>query len=737
MQALSRYLSNTRHMAVFFFVLAGLLYANTIPNRWAIDDGLIIHNSNAVRKGFPGIPALMSGDFLESSTGTKIDAVAGSRYRPLTPVIFASLAAVIVAPATDSLGNAVTGSDGIPLRDLEIHPLFPHVLHILNVLTYAILCAVLYLTLLLILKDRRQAPVIAFLTTLFYTVHPLHTEAVANAKGLDEILAMLFALLSMHCAILGVDGTSKRALNLAGSGAFLLLACLSKENAVTFVAIVPLTLWFFRDLASAKLFRHSSPLLLSAALYLTLRVAVVGTFAPAPPDPMNMMNDPFLIVAEGQQFVPIVQGSDVMALEHPTQQSIVPMPAGQRLATIGYTWLQYLKLFVAPVDLSYDYYPGQIGIRMLTDPPVLLSLLIHAAALIWGILNLRRRRLIAYGILFYVLSFSIVSNLLISIGTNMAERFLFMPSLGLCLIAAAALEWLSQRFSPKYMFVLASLSTVLLAMRTVSRNFDWKDNFTLIGHDLEVAVNSAKIRSDYGEVVLRTFSTASRDGNDGARLELLRSTLPLYKQALDVYPMYGLVWFNLGRTCQLLGESEQIAPNERLRFLHVATAAFGQAAIYKPRQYLNDVDTLRSLSYAMLGKLYGQEFGDVSTAIFYLRTALAVDSRNAYANFLLATAHDLNGATDSAEFYARAAYDEDSDNRDYMENYAQILQKNGMDIGSQASRLQMAEGLLLEVARRNAAIPPGDPKRAALDARTGALLEQNRALQQAALPVSR
>ncbi len=739
MQRLLQYIQHPKTAGRIIFFLALLLYVNTLPNGWAVDDGLVIHNSQAVRSGFAGLPAIFGQDYIQSSTGEKVDAIAGGRYRPLSPAIYAVCAELLARPAKDGTEKPSIDAVGHKLKDLGANTAFPHLMHGLNMLLYGVLCFLLYGVLLALMRDYSRGPLIAFLAALLFTVHPLHTEAVANAKGLDEILSLLLSLLSLQCFVLVVDDGRQKALKVTGGALCLFLAALAKENALTFIAIIPLSIWFFRKLPIGRLAMLCSPAVLGIACYIVLRMNAVGSLSLAAPDALNMMNNPFLTVAEGQKFAPLLPGSDVMVLQAPTTQSIVPMPASNRLATVAYTWLQYLRLAIFPATLSYDYYPKQIATYSFASPIVWLSLLVHIGALFWALTALRRRQLAAFGILFYFLSFSVVSNLIFPVGTNMAERFLFMPSVGLCIAAAAGLTWLAERYKASAVLGGIAIVAVLFSIRTAARNRDWKDNLTLMQHDLDVATGSAKIRSDYGEVVLLHVGEARKQATAMMRelspdeqseeSELLRSTLPLYKEALDVYPMYGLVWYNLARTHQLLGEGEGTAPNERLTHLLTAIAAYGVTDVYKPRQYEREVDTMKSLCFAALGKLYGQQFGSMDKALEYLQTARRINSRNGYALFLLGTAYDIKGAPDSAYYFTRAAYETDTANRDYAENYAQIIQKLvGMNKMAKASLAESGR-LLQETAKRNAGLPDDAPKKAAMIARTQLMLHNNDSLQ--------
>src|SRR5205823_4447717 len=78
------------------------------------------------------------------------------------------------------------------------------------------------------------------------------------------------------------------------------------------------------------------------------------------------------------------------------------------------------------------------------NPLVLLSLVVYAALAAYTVMSVRKPDVIAFGFAYYLVTISIVSNLVILIGTVMAERLVYAPSLGICLGAAAMLA----RFFP-------------------------------------------------------------------------------------------------------------------------------------------------------------------------------------------------------------------------------------------------------------------------------------------------
>ena len=128
-------------------------------------------------------------------------------------------------------------------------------MHLFNAIWYALLCLVIHRTLLLLFNSKQEpdspkSDFIALATTLIFTVHPLHTEVVANVKGLDEILSMLASMTTLYYVLRHyLHHSSKDApmhkRYIMWAMACYTLALFAKENAVTFIAVIPLALWVF------------------------------------------------------------------------------------------------------------------------------------------------------------------------------------------------------------------------------------------------------------------------------------------------------------------------------------------------------------------------------------------------------------------------------------------------------------------------------------------------------------
>ena len=245
---------------------------------------------------------------------------------------------------------------------------------------------------------------VPFLATLLFIVHPIHTEAVANIKGRDEIMSMLFSLLALYSSLRFMDAGNKKWLIVGLSGYF--LGLLSKENAITFLAVIPLTIYFFSDTDWKKLKTLLFWLLVTTVAYLILRFNTAGI--PKFGQEVNdLMNNPFLGMKSGEKF-------------------------GSIMFTLG----KYIQLMIWPHPLSHDYYPYAIPKASIFTLLPFLSLVLYGVLIYFGFKGLTKKSVYSYSILYYLITLTIVSNIVINLGTFMNERFIFMASAGFCIAVA-------------------------------------------------------------------------------------------------------------------------------------------------------------------------------------------------------------------------------------------------------------------------------------------------------------
>lgn len=713
------------------FSIALLIYINTIPNKWAVDDSVIIYQNKFVQSGVSGIPDIMSKDAFAGMHGQDLNAVVGGRYRPMSIATFALQAELFASTKKDENNKIGQDKAGKALKDLGEKTNFPNILHLFNALWYAFLCLVIYRTLHLLFHSKQEAnptkaDFLALATTLIYTVHPLHTEAVANVKGLDEIFVMLGSVATLCFVLKHLKNQVNN--DVLGKKKYLLLAMVSytfalfsKESAVTFIAIIPLALWFFTNASFRNIFQCTAPLLLPLVLFLGVRSAVLNQPNKGEVSE-ELMNDPFLVLNPNAKFAPLVQGSDIKILTEFNEDTYTKMPFSNQLATNFHTWGKYVQLLIAPYPLTVDYYPRQIAIKSFKDISVIFSVLIHLFLIGWALYHIRKKHIIAFGILYYFITFSIVSNFFFPIGTNMAERFMFMPSLGFCIVIASLLYSLGIKWSGnqdqkgfKSIYVFLGALIVIFSALTINRNVDWKDNFTLFSRDVKVSKNSGKIHTDLAaELILKANrikeekeaatvylsaeqKSAALKDTEVERATLFNQSIILLKKAIEIHPSFNLAWLQMANAHHFLGEMESNTPNINLTLLHTALIAYEQADKYKAVGMDTIIPEFKSLCLMDIGKVMGEKFGDINTSINFLEKASELDPKNAEVFLLLGTAYSMKQDFEKSIACTQKSLELRPDDRDTKKNLATVWQQYALADATKKSSLQLAEKILLEV----------------------------------------
>ncbi len=469
------------------FALAIVLYANTISHQFVVDDDVVITGNTYVQKGISGIPYIVTHDSFAGyhKVGQGESILEGGRYRPLSLVFFAAL-------------YSAFGPNPLPF-------------HLFSILLYAFAGMLLLKWLLLLLKSQENGEWIAIITTLLFIAHPVHTEVVANVKSADEILAMVFGIGVMYSLLKSVDGKSNMWATL--SFLFMVLACMAKENAITFLLVAPLSVLFFREIKMSTLLLRSLPLIAGGMLFLVLRYSVVG----AQPSGL-MMHDPL--------------NNPFLEWTGATWLACSPMV---KAATILYTLGLLVKLIFVPYPLTHDYYPFHIQLQSFSNPFVWLSLVLLLSMLAYSIWSMLRRKKAGYGVIFYLVTISVTSNVFFPIGAFMAERFIFLPSIGLLLSLVVWGNCLVGKKNRAVIIYLVGGILIVFSILTVMRNPAWKDNGTLLRTDIIHSPNSAKGQNDLGTILLDEALSVK---DSIQRNLLLEEAYPHLLRALELHPTY-------------------------------------------------------------------------------------------------------------------------------------------------------------------------------------------------------
>ena len=499
---------------LIIIVLALLCYANTLTLHYALDDRMVILESKyTIQGGWESVKNIFTEDTFTGYFGSDHSIVAGGRYRPMSQLTYMIECQLFGKHIKEKIGDL---DDYHNLHKLENETYFyetpmPVISHLMNVLYYILLCLLLYEVLAKIFpqhEGKKWFQSLPFIAVVLFAVHPIHTEVVANVKGRDEIFAMLGSFAALWCSLKYVD--TKKWYWLVLSFLAFTFGIFSKENTVTFLAVLPLALYYYKskNKHTADYFITLAPMLLGSIVFIWVRYKVLGSMMP-PDTTGNILNNPYVNSTRTQQ-----------------------------IATVLITWGIYLKLLFFPHPLTHDYYPHQIAITDFSTPLVWLILAGCIAVVVYAVLKLKKKTVPAFGILYFIITFSIVSNLLFNVGTFMNERFVFMSSIGFTLIVGWWFYLLTTASVPvlqKTAVGIAGVVCLLFGIKTFTRNFTWKDDFTLFLTDVKTSDNSIKCNISAGGSCLQIWKKNHKDRDKRNAYKYLEKALQLDNNALNAY----------------------------------------------------------------------------------------------------------------------------------------------------------------------------------------------------------
>lgn len=551
------------------------------------DDHRIIEQNELLRD-----PARL-GDLLRSGYWSVGEREVANLYRPLTILSFAF--------------NYALGG-GAPLG-----------YRLLNLLLHLLVTVLVYLLAERIAPPGKgRAPIDpAVAAGLLFAVHPVHTEVLGEVVGRAELLAAAGTLGCVLAYLRGLEaewagGRPGKWYGIAIAS--FVLGFLAKENAVVAPALVMAAdlliarrgiRWRFHVAAAAAL-----------ALCLGARIAAIGGLNPA--GYVHYIDNPIA-------HLPFLQGR-LTALD-----------------VLG----RYAALLVAPLRLSIDYsYNAIPAAGGPFAPRVLFGALLVAAWIGALLVAAKRRPAMAFALAWIGLAMAPTSNLLIPIGTIMAERLLYLPSAGFCLLVGLAVAELSrsaadQRRRSGAIRVAAAVILALLAVRGLVRLGDWRDDRTIFRRAVEVVPDSVRARYNYG--------AATEEAGDDAAAE------EAYVRAIAIWPAFSDAQYNLAGLY-----ARQSRWDDAVRHYRLAV-----------REQPANVQYLVNLGRSLTAQ------GSPGEAVELLERAIAIDPSSDLAFTNLGAArlalHDAAGAVLAYRGALRLA----PDHPDYLRNLALAQRRQG------------------------------------------------------------
>lgn len=493
------------------------IYLQSVTFDYTLDDGIYAKSNRVTLKGMDNWTELFkygSIYFIEiSPTNTGI-------YRPFTLLTFA-------------LENELVGEFN------------PAVSHSVNLVLYFGLLVVLGFLLESITKTRNLPALFPLLVLLLFAVHPLHVEVVASAKSRDTLLSALFSFGAI--LIWWKNQTNLKPLHWGLILTLYFFSLISKEESIPLIALVGLLAYFFQGKNVLQAIYSALPFAGTAAVYLVIRSLIL--------DSGGSFYDSYI-------------------------NSIMYMAVGsERLATNFYIYLQYVKLLFFPHPLSWDYSFGQLTVQSFRSPIVWISIIFFGVLIYLAFRGFKGRSLLSFGLIFYFTAFSIFANLVpaLTIGSNMGERFMFVPSLAFAFIVVYLLFQLGKKLMPQKspLIPLLILIPVLagFSWKTFDRAQVWKDNLTITRADVISAPKSWRTHTFYAEELRQIAGKLKKENPDSAQAyfqearkeyEIMFGILGKDMPVSEYLSTYAEVLINLGDSTQAVAVLEEsIAKNPK------------------------------------------------------------------------------------------------------------------------------------------------------------------------------
>jgi tetratricopeptide (TPR) repeat protein len=421
---------------------------------------------------------------------------------------------------------------------------------------------------------------------LIYLVHPAHTEAVTSIVGRSELFSACFF---MGAWLLFRKGRT------IWAAVLFFLALLSKENAIVLPAILILDAVFayarhssagaVTDRAYSRYSGRLAVMFFVAVGYLALRFSVLGSI-----------------------------GIPVSA-----QYMSGRLTYFERVITSGRVFIKYLILIFFPVNLAGDYDFNAIPIARLSSLDAWLGIVLILAIVLVALGYRRRNWAVTFAILFAFIAFMPSSNWILPISVLMAERFLYLPLVGVSMVLAITFSAIQDPRHRKLIAVGGLASAIVLCN---SHDYIRRNDFTFFANMVRVVPDSAKARLGYGYALLK----AGRKDEAASQLEAGLRIIPDYPELLTTLAMTKVHANDCSEAWPLLTRSIQIDPEHPDTHRRMGDCYFNEGKLLEAEAMYRKA--LESMPYpdAMLYFMWGRSLEDTgqtkSAAAAFERAAL-------------------------------------------------------------------------------------------------------------------
>lgn len=540
--------------------LCFILNFNTLNNKYALDDEIIINLNLNVQSGNDGIGKIIKTDAFQGyldMAGVQ-SPISGGRFRPLSIITFAMEQSFF----GETLGlqyrqeqNKLNymESSGASAADIQIQikvlqnikdrinesaiSLAP-IRHFIQVLLFILSMIVLFFFLRKHIFSSNS--ILSFISVVLFVIHPVHTEVIANIKSRDEILSLLFIILTLHFCFNYVNEKSRRNLWLAIIS--YVFALLSKEYAMILPVLVVIGWITIHKLTIKEIL---NPLFLRLCLIAAFFIIIRFTFfsnVNVINATVDTLNDPYLLASPLQTFA--------------SKTAIL---------------LEYFRVLFFPMNLSSDYSYAHFSYIDIASWKFVVSFLLYISLISLFLYSFIKKKAITFPLGLFLGFLFLINNLIFPIGATMGERLVYHSSLGLCIILVMlGDQFMNKRswdLSVKRVLVFSLLLPIILlfSYKTIARNSEWQSNYTLFTHDVKTVPNSALANCNAATEIYNSAYTIYNglkkpSLQDRKNYELqLKNAIQYFDKALAIHNKYVVAFTNRGLCYYHLGDKDRAA----------------------------------------------------------------------------------------------------------------------------------------------------------------------------------
>ncbi|KAL5009556.1 hypothetical protein ScPMuIL_011861 [Solemya velum] len=415
----------------------------------------------------------------------------------------------------------------------SVTELEPMSYHLVNMLLHMVVCVLFMKVCSMFLKS-----VPSFLAALLFAVHPIHTEAVTGVVGRAEALSSIFYLAALMTYSRSTNAKSQTAWTpLIITVALVAVAMLCKEQGITVIGVCCVYEVFVARKAT-----------------FTELMNIITSFLRGKPVTPNwlrgsLVRTGFLV---GSTLFLLFARIKVMGAQLPVftnfDNPASGSPTPDKQLTYNYLLAINAWLLLFPSELCCDWTMGTVPvIKSILDYRNVFTVLFYVimfklATFALKCQNVTNRALIMC-LALIVLPFVPASNLFFPVGFVVAERILYAPSMGFCMMVALGFDILLHHKEKlkSILWLLMGFLVLIHATKTINRNADWKSEYNIFRAALKVNQRNAKLFNNVGHALEKKYRYSD--------------ALEYFIKASEVQPDDIGAHMNVGRTYNTLNDT--------------------------------------------------------------------------------------------------------------------------------------------------------------------------------------